>query len=1077
LSITISELKQKWKAEKDSYTIKEIGSGVQKFVKDVIKSPDLFNLKTGLQSTPLAKRRNEFLEEEVKKGARRADMVIFINPEIAIPVEIKKYRNIEAGVEQILQYQLDWEKQYGILTDGFTWRFYNNNVFREFNLNQMFEERELFLDFWLEYIKPESYYLNFFEPLSRFSFLKDMETLSVESARMIFFDDITRLIRSFNNKLNIEGYFDGLEKREAGRKAVEITYAYIIQFILYKTLVDNDFGEFKGEYRQRIESIHRAIKNKNYKDILGIINGISESISENIYRPFAVEQNYINQKLLKLFSSIENKLADVSPWLDIFVFIKKYNFANIHNEIFGYVYENYLKELYEEGKKGQYFTDPVVVDFMLELAGYTTENIKRRLGNEPKDEHISIIDPACGSGTFLYNAVDRIINAVPNGSEESSKRVEELINNNIYGLDIAEFPLYLAEMNILMRMLPLIVTEKYNNPIDKKIKVFKTQDSIAEFTDTNIKNTLNDLDVEYNKNGGQLEIFKDMVSLDYSSFIREESDIEEMKRSLENHKYLRRRFDFVIGNPPYVSYNECSKQNVLIFKLINQGQIRLNDIYGVNLHSVPNKRKKYRPNPNLYAFFIAVGLALLKDNGKLCFIIPQTILTANDLDVIRYHLAKYTTIEKIITFSGKMFIGRGLKGNKPVPTSSLIFVVSRKIPSIVHEVEIINYKSLDDDFRIGLNNISAGKKIKIRKIMQKKLAENISSWNFIKTDKKFLSFYDKFNKITDDISKYYEHVIADNIFNGRFYFDSGYSIDEKKLLVSAPKTEYFSYPKINSKYYTIKENRGFWPNIRKGSSEHLIKLRQANQGYNLLDSPYKVIWSYINPDKFHFTDIPVIWARNQICAIGSKNKEEVLYLLSILNSPINKLVLEANLKSENEKDLLLSTSSVKEFIRIPKITSHNQFIKDEIISRTDELIGLEEITLSHLVDFTGIMMQKFDTIKAEEKNLILIKGDDEIKCKIIKDFNLVQKAVHNRFTKENFFSESEITLSELKSLPVIDFEKQNILKEYIDDLVFALYFNVPITDVGIDEAEIIKNTCKSNGFYETVNDYLLKKNL
>lgn len=1077
MSITISELKEKWKAEEVSYLTKEVGSGVQRFVKDMIVSSDLFNLKTGLQSTPLAKRRNEFLEEEVKKGARRADMVIFVNPEIVIPVEIEKYQNIEAGVEQILQYQLDWEKQYGILTDGFTWRFYNNNVFREFNLNQIFEERELFLDFWLEYIKPESYYLNFFEPLSRQSFLKDIKTLPVESARMIFFDDITRLIHSFNNKLNIEGYFSGLEKREAVRKAVEITYAYIIQFILYKTLVDNDFGEFRGEYHQRIEGIHRAIKNKNYKDILGIISGISESISENIYRPFAVEQNFINQKLLRLFSSIENKLSDVSPWLDIFVFIKKYNFANIHNEIFGYVYENYLKELYEEGKKGQYFTDPAVVDFMLELAGYTTENIKKRIGNEPKGEHISIIDPACGSGTFLYNAVDRIIKAVPNSSEESSKRIEELINNNIYGLDIAEFPLYLAEMNILMRMLPLIITEKYNNPIDKKIKVFKTQDSIAEFTDTNIKNTLNDLDVEYNKNGGQLDIFKDMVSLDYSSFIREESDIEEMKRSLENHKNLRRRFDFVIGNPPYVSYNECSKQNVLIFKLIKQGQIRLNDIYGVNLHSVPNKRKKYRPNPNLYAFFIAVGLALLKDDGKLCYIIPQTVLTAGDLDVLRYHLAKFATIEKIVTFSGKLFIGRGLKGNKPIATSSLILVISRKLPNILHQVEVIDYINPDSDIKKCLKDISIGKKVKIKKIMQKKLAENISSWNFIKTDKKFLNFYDKFNKITDDISKYYEHVLADNIFNCRFYFDSGYNIDEKKLLVSIPKTEYFSYPKINNKYYTIKESRGFWPNIRKGSSEHLIKLRQANQGYNLLDNPYKIIWSYINPDKFHFTDIPVIWARNQICAIGSRNKEEILYLLSILNSLISKLVLEANLKIENEKDLLLSTSSVKEFIRVPKISARNQFIKDEIISRTEELLGIEEVKLSHLVDFSGIMMQKFDSINIAGNNLILIKGNDEIKCKIIKDFRLVQKAVHNKFTKENFFSESEISLSELKSLPVIDFEKQNILKEYIDNLVFALYFNVPITDVGIDEAEIIKNTCKSNGFYETVNDYLVKKNL
>jgi hypothetical protein len=127
----------------------------------------------------------------------------------------------------------------------------------------------------------------------------------------------------------------------------------------------------------------------------------------------------------------------------------------------------------------------------------------------------------------------------------------------------------------------------------------------------------------------------------------------------------------VIANPPYVGYNESSSQGILIFNLLKKQEVKLNDIYGVNLHSIPSRHKKYAPKPNLYAFFVALGLALLKDNAKLCYIIPQTILTAGDLDVLRYHLAKYTTIEKIITFSGKMFIGRGIKQNKPFATSEV----------------------------------------------------------------------------------------------------------------------------------------------------------------------------------------------------------------------------------------------------------------------------------------------------------------------------------------------------------------------------------------------------------------------
>ena len=225
-----------------------------------------------------------------------------------------------------------------------------------------------------------------------------------------------------------------------------------------------------------------------------------------------------------------------------------------------------------------------------------------------------MIDPSCGSGTFLYAAVNQIIKAFGNGNNEKSKLIETIVNENIFGLDIEEFPLYLAEMNILMRLLPLIINKKYNNPIDKKIKVFLTKDSVAEFFDTALRNTINDISVK----SGQLSINFDELDLGYKSYVREEDDLEEMKRSLEEHpKISRRRFDYVIGNPPYVSYNECSKQSLLTFELIKKGKVQLSNIYGVNLHSIPNNPKKYAPKPNLYAFFIALGLALLKDNGKL----------------------------------------------------------------------------------------------------------------------------------------------------------------------------------------------------------------------------------------------------------------------------------------------------------------------------------------------------------------------------------------------------------------------------------------------------------------------------
>ena len=248
-----------------------------------------------------------------------------------------------------------------------------------------------------------------------------------------------------------------------------------------------------------------------------------------------------------------------------------------------------------------------------------------------------------------------------------------------------------------------------------------------------------------------------------------------------------------------------------------------------------------------------------------------------------------------------------------------------------------------------------------------------------------------------------------------------------------------------------------------------IKLRQGNQKYTLLDSKYKIIWSYINFNKFHFTSTPVIWARNQNCGIGSKNKSEILYLFSILNSSVTNKVLESNLRSENEKDYLVSIASVKEFVRVPEITESNRLIKAEVIKRSEEMLALEEVKLADLVDFSNIMIQKFDAVSVKGDNLVLCKDKKERKLKIKSSKALVEKTITDNYRSDKLeFEGVKIKLSELKSLPAIDFEKQESLKDYMDDLVFALYFNIPLTKVGFEHADEIKRECEKSTYYQLV---------
>lgn len=1046
--MSIKQLQNRWNKDRHFFSKKELGE-LQDFVKDILQDSEIFGLKKGLGSTLNKKRKYEFTIETSKEG-RHADFVIFINGEdVVIPVEVEKHNNIKKGIEQISQYQKDWNKKYGILTDGNEWRFYRSNKYRSFYIDTILNNVKDFLVYWNEYIKPENYYIELFNQDDN----EEIEKLNLNQSenRILFFDDITQVINNFKGKMKAIGAFDDLFKiKEYDKIAVETSYAYLIQFILYKVLVDNGYKKFNIEYNNTLKKIQKALNDKDfYSIIINEIKNISEYISHHIYIPFASEQKSINNKLI---DNLRGNLSidDIAPWLDIIIFINRYDFAGLKNEIFGYIYENYLKDLYDEKNKGQYFTDSAVVNFMLKEIGYTEKVIQEKA----KNNQISIIDPSCGAGTFLYSAADKIINSFDDGTEQQSKYIEGLIDKNIFGLDIEEFPLYLAEMNILMRLLPLIVNDNYENPVDNKLKIFKTRDSISEFLDTGINSKVDE--------GITLFNHLEKTALDYPSFMRDEKDLEEMLKTLQENGTERERFDYVIGNPPYVSYNVCSKQKIEFIKRMqdsNDNFINMGNVYGVNLNTAEGRIKAYSPKPNLYSFFIALGLALLKNDGYLCYIIPQTVLVNADLDVIRYHLTEFTTIEKIITFDGKMFIGRGLKQNKPVATSSLIFVVRKREPQKNHKVKITNYSDYMNDDGIDFEKyINSRSKTKYE-VFQSELKANIFNWAFIKYDKTYKDLVDVYNKhLTVDLFrhslKHYDEVILDGSVN----------LLKKDIIIDGSIKDF-------SKYYTI-------PSLNKGTitagqlgffrKDKQIKKAQGSRDFSILtEREYKILWKYINFDGFYYMSGKDVLPMYQQYCIASNNEKEIKYLFSLLNSKLTLFLLEKTFKIGNEDKLtyILGLTFVKEFIHIPKVSSENKHIINEIIKQTEILFSLENCQLKDFIDF-NTTKQKFESIHVDGKYLILKDSNgEEIKQKIKKNTTMIVELINDLMKPKSQF---ELTLHNLKYIKAIDIEQQVTLKDYIDDLVFALYFNIALSQVGFSNAGQIKNECKKNQFYNYV---------
>ena len=1053
--MNIQKLRTLWDSEKEVFKQKELGA-LQNFVRKVLECVEFFNLEEGKESIAPHKRDNVFIQEDTDSKERgRPDFVLYLEidqTQIKIPVEVEKHENITAGKKQIEKYKEMYNAVYAILTDGNEWRFYNGDtVCKILKLDEILDEPEIFQTFWKEYTLPENYYVRFFEKMVSQKSLFDREGLEVEQHREMFFDDITALIRNFKYKLRLSKYFK--KDKDPDKVATEISYAYVIQYILYKTIVDNDYSDKKKEFLGRFKEVRKSLKANIYGEVLTQATHIAEYISENLYRPFSEEQKYIEERLNEIKRQTKRSISDISAWLDIFIFIKKYNFASVRNELFGYIYENYLKELYQDKNKGQYFTDPTVVEFMLDEIGYTVDEIKKRINEKPDKPDISIIDPACGSGTFLYSAVNRIIVAVHKGNPDTAKQAEYLISENVFGLDIAVFPLYLAEMGILMKMLPLIVGEKYNNPMDKKIKLFKTEDSITEFTD--IKEFIG---VKNKKQKGFVDLHFDFKFEVESKFMRDEKNLTEMKDSM---RPPRRRFDFVIGNPPYISYNESCKQEIAFTKLIKQRKLSMADIYGVNLNTAGDRIKTYPPKPNLYAFFIALGLSLLKDNSKICFIIPQTILNSADLDVLRYHFSKNTKIEKLITFAGRMFIGRGLKQKRPVPTSSLIFIVNN-YEGQKHNVKILNFR--ESEINVYKDYFCDTKKIK-KNIPQSYLYENCDNWNFITKKSKQIDFAKQYLKNTEsfDVYRLFENSVPR--YNDKFYFDVGFILDKKCYVEKHLKGYYSVLDFKATKYYKTFKPTYYYPN-----DNDKIELTRSNQGHKTLLPKYNLVWRIKNPDHFHLLDSPIIFNMGTASIITSNNKLEMLYLLSLLNSKVSSLILDTYLKIPSEKEYIVAILPIKRYIRVPQITEKNQFIKDEIIKRTEEMLELEDCQLQDYVDFSDITKQKFESVEVWGNNLTLTKNGQIYKAPIKSKKDVVKEVIKENCDEKSLLP-GEVVLSELKYLMALDKNLRESLKDYIDDLVFALYFNVPFTKVGLKKASNVKNACQESKYYKVLKKY------
>src|SRR3989344_5003405 len=319
---------------------------------------------------------------------------------------------------------------------------------------------------------------------------------------------------------------------------------------------------FSSELKHLIIKIQEEIKGNKQLSLLKneAQKVYSHIFSKNIF-DWYIPQNFLLQEITNLFN--------------------KYDFTLVDRDILGKLYEQFITR--EERKKlGQFYTPESVIDYILDQIEYT-KNIDDK----------KIIDISCGSGGFTTRATNRLINKLKNSTDK--KEVIEKVISSVYGMDINPFACYLAETNMLIQLLDLIVEVKKENPkyIVPKIKIFQTN------------------------------------SMETPSLL---SNDEQAVKDIKNKAgHFIDGFDFVVGNPPYL---EAKKMDIGTKKLC--------------METCPNVANGAF---DLFVCFIDKGLRLLNTNGKLGYIFPNKFLIANYAKKMRGELLNKYTIKEIIDVS------------------------------------------------------------------------------------------------------------------------------------------------------------------------------------------------------------------------------------------------------------------------------------------------------------------------------------------------------------------------------------------------------------------------------------------
>ncbi len=411
------------------------------------------------------------------------------------------------------------------------------------------------------------------------------------------------------------------------------------------------------------DRLHAILHSKGniYNELARIFKDMDEKFNSELFSPNECDQIIIDDDVIRpIISELSNT-----------------DFSKLSVHVIGEVYENYLGELLKSNKRGVkveeskvtqkkksqgiYYTPDYIVNYLVEN---TVGEILSKCKNENEISKIKVLDPACGSGSFLIRVFDEFLKHYKRVNKEGKlfefETRKMILQNNIYGVDLDERAVEISKLNLLVKALEgsahyslsgrkLLPNLKLNIRCGNSLIGGEgSKDEMGLFWKEHLKDitSLKKLRLDFNTNLDDLKqsnIYLNIQVAEESINAKLNHDLEIYYNNIDDIKpfnysitfpevFENDGFDCIVGNPPWGADLDDKSLSLLVKKY--------------SFLKIKNK--------DSYFYFILKSLDLLKNTGTFGMIVPNTWLLINNAAGFRELLLK-NKIKEIIDHGDGVF--------------------------------------------------------------------------------------------------------------------------------------------------------------------------------------------------------------------------------------------------------------------------------------------------------------------------------------------------------------------------------------------------------------------------------------